>query len=92
MDLAEFSALDDIQKLDYVIDALKEARGIFSYIYYSDMAGINNMFLLELDSIGDALFEYSSMAELGQFEEIFSDLNVNLRRLRELSSKIRGFN
>lgn len=92
MDLSEFSALDDIRKLDYVIDSLKEARSIFAFIYYGEGLNIDDVILLELDDIGDALFEYGELAEGGHSDEIFIDLNTTICRLRELSLRIRGFN
>ena len=83
MDINDFNNLSDIGKLDYVLDCLYKAHGLFKIIYESG-CGFEQQVIDELEHLGDEFSRIGFMAESGVYE----DLNKNLTRLSSIVAVI----
>lgn len=83
MNINDFNNLSDIGKLDYVLDCLYKAHGLFKIIYESG-CGFEQQVLDELEYLGDEFSRIGFMAESHDYTGVYEDLNKNLTRLSSI--------
>ncbi len=90
MDINDFNNLTDTGKIDYVLECLYKAHGLFKIIYESG-CGFEQQVLDELEYLGDEFSRIGFMVECHDYTGVYEDLEKNLSKLTAIVSVIDNY-